>query len=153
MINRSRPLSRILAALSIFSFLAAGATLACDEKGEDVAVELADSDCGSACVMVFGTVGEPFHVDLAGGKQARGAQYVSGPNALGEPCELPEGIAFDETSLSLEGVPSRPGFHEFVLLETKRGITTERVVLIDIQAPVEARSLQSYASYFLGGIR
>lgn len=113
----------------------------------------ASADEGSECLMVFATVGQPFRYEIAGIEAAEPADCSRGVDAHGDRSRLPRGLRFDKRALSLEGVPAEPGFHEFVALVTERGVTRERVILIDVAESRSARSLDSFASYFLGGAR
>lgn len=146
---RFRSLAGVLA--SGACLFAPAALLGEEERGcPEVALE--DSHSGNSYVMVFGEVGDPFAYQL-GEAGAGPVRYRQGVSASGDPCELPEGLEFDADSIELRGVPARPGFHEFVLLETERGVTRERVVLIDIQDPSLSAGIEGYAAYFFQGVR
>ena len=155
--NIRMPSSVALLASAVFLAATVHAGPDCDafveSENPDATVILEDSECGNACVMVFGTVGEALGISLADGPAQVFVKCEEGLNAMGEPCVLPEGIVFDQESLSLHGVPSKPGFHEFVVLMTEKGVTREQVVLIDIQPAPSLQMQDAYASYFFGGIR
>lgn len=117
------------------------------------AVDLRKSEAGSRCVMVFATVGEEFRFDFAREGACPTLECAPGIDAAGEKSELPAGLCFDSEQDALVGVPQRPGFHEYVVLRTERGITSEQVVLIDIQGHSFSSGGMDYAAYFAGGIR
>lgn len=151
----SRSILLALAGLTVVLAASATGDATVSERSErpDKVVNLDDSGSGSACVMVFGSVGRPFAVALGGPSGRSFAQCEEGLSAGGAPCVLPEGIAFDQETGLLRGVPQKAGFHEFVLLVTEKGVTRERVFLIDIQDESRTKSLNDYAFHFFGGIR
>ncbi len=107
----------------------------------------------NSCVMVFARVGERFRFDLLPGEGKSATDCAVGRNAAGEVSTLPEGLAFDADAAALRGVPQKPGFFEFVVLQTEQGRTTEQVVLIDIQEHSFGSGGLDYASYVADGIR
>lgn len=133
--------------------VAAAAVADQGEFGEVQLVDLSKVDSGSGCEMVFGQVGEPFLVSFAGGEQSAALRVSEGLNAVGEVCALPKGVRFSQDDKELTGVPKRPGFYEFVVLVTEKGVTKEKVVLIDIQSDSRLSLGASYAFSFLGGVR
>lgn len=101
--------------------------------------------------MVFARVGERFQFDLEVSEHLS-TDCVVGENATGESSSLPAGLAFNAEEATLEGVPLRAGFHEFVVLQTEKGMTREQVVLIDIQEHSFGSGGVDYASYVAGGL-
>lgn len=104
-------------------------------------------------VMVFARVGERFRYELSSVADQSSVVCVVGKNAEGKKSSLPQGLVFNAKDATLEGMPLRSGFHEFVVLREENGATQERVVLIDIQGHGFASGGVDYASYVSGGIR
>ena len=123
------------------------------ESAEDSAINLASEDCGSACVMVFAKVGESFTFEFLENGLKNGMDVALGIDAMGEDCELPEGLTFNQEELALEGMPQVAGFHEFIVLVTEKGVTREKVVLIDIEESSAHPARDSYATTVWGSIR
>ncbi len=147
---------KTLKVLSFASILAASSLLGFVHGAEEPepcsTIALSRSDCGtSSCVMVFARVGERFQFDLQVSDHLS-TDCVVGVNATGESSSLPAGLAFNAEEASLEGVPLRAGFHEFVVLQTEKGMTREQVVLIDIQEHSFGSGGVDYASYVAGGL-
>lgn len=135
---------------------AGGLACVCEaSEGVDQAptVKLQKSESGSSCVIVFATVGERFRLDFAKEGSCPSLKCSPGVNASGQESELPAGLIFDSGDHALVGVPQHPGFHEYVVLRTEKGQTSEQVVLIDIQAHSLGAGGMEYASYFAGGRR
>ena len=106
---------------------------------------------GDSCVMVFGSVGESFQYKL--GQSDASADFAIGLDESGAICKLPEGLKLNRDEGVLTGTPLRGGFHEFVVLHTDKGVTRERVLLIDIQDAGVNPMLDSYASLLIGAAR
>lgn len=118
---------------------------------EEAEVALEKTSCGCECVMVFAKVGEEFQYDFE--TESGQSLIVPGMNASGEMSRPPQGLRLDAGDAELSGIPLRPGFHEFVVLQTEKGVTHEKVVLIDVQGHSFAAGGLDYASYFAGGIQ
>lgn len=133
-------------------FLLSGPLGAAEESELSPAVKLQRSETGSSCVMVFATVGEQFRFDFSKEGSCSTLKCAPGVSASGQKSELPAGLGYDSKERALVGVPQRPGFHEYVVLRTEKGVTSEQVVLIDIQGHSFASGGMDYASYFAGGL-
>ncbi len=146
---------------SALSFLAFAAVFALpgyagpNDRAESCeAVQMSECDGSpNSCVMVFARVGERFRFDLLPGEEKASTDCSVGRNAVGEVSTLPEGLAFDVDAAALRGVPQKPGFFEFVVLQTGEGRTSEQVVLIDIQEHSFGSGGLDYASYVADGVR
>lgn len=142
--------------LPVFS-IAVGVALASGSLAEAAeepspTVDLEQSDSGSSCVLVFATVGERFRFDFSGEKPCPTLKCSPGLTVSGHESEPPAGLGLDLKEKALVGVPLRPGFHEYVVLRTEKGVTSEQVVLIDVQGRDFAAGGMEYASYFSGGV-
>jgi hypothetical protein len=153
-----KPFSQIRSTLSIAALAAAGSLAgfaqAEDTSGHGSGVALKESVGGEdSCVMVFARVGERFRYELLPSKDADAVECVVGKCASGKKSALPRGIVFNAEHATLEGVPLRAGFHEFVAVRSVGGIAEEQVVLIDIQGHAIAGGGLDYASYVARGLR
>ncbi|MBD5778690.1 hypothetical protein IEN85_04250 [Pelagicoccus sp. NFK12] len=149
--------SKNRSSLSVAVLLAAGSLVnfaqATGQGESSSAVALSESDSGdSSCVMVFARVGERFRYELPAASGQAVEKCVVGKNADGEVSSLPRGLVFNAKEASLEGVPLRAGFHEFVVVSTEAGEPREQVVLIDIQGHAFAGGGVDYASYVANGL-
>lgn len=143
----------------LFPFLSAVLTgAACclagtkEERPISPAVGLENVARGNSCVMVFAKVGEPFYFEFSEEGACPSLKCSPGVDVSGEKSELPAGLGFDTEKSALVGVPQHPGFHEYVVLRTEKGGTSEQVVLIDIQGHSFSSGGMQYASYFAGGV-
>ncbi|MBK1878417.1 hypothetical protein [Pelagicoccus mobilis] len=152
---KTRTFRRFLAPFSLFSLCAVSACLAGDKQDGALSgvVDLKSEKSESRCVMVFAKVGERFRYEFKEEKPCPSLECAPGINALGEESALPQGLGFNADEFVLEGIPMRPGFHEYVVMRTEKGVTREHVVLIDIQEHSFAAGGVEYASYLAGGMR
>ena len=137
-------------ALGLFAWPLAAAEDSADTDDAAVVYEAGEA-LGAECLMVFATVGQPFRFSLTEGVE-EAQRCRRGVGAAGYKSRLPRGMRFDAREQAIEGVPSEAGFHEFVAVVTENGVARERIILIDI-VDRRARGLDSFASYFLGGVR
>ena len=146
--------SRLLAPTLAFTMgvSLAGFAAAAEERELSPAVKLQKCESGSSHVMVFAKVGERFRYDFSREESCQTLKCVPGIGVSGQRSELPAGLDYDSEERALIGVPQYPGFHEYVVLRTERGVTSEQVVLIDIQGHSLSSGGLEYASYFADGV-